>query len=171
MPDDERSDAGRFVADQMKALRERSGLTSEGMAQALSRELGRKIRLPSVSRWENGHQMPLSDILLAAMTVAGLPLPSDAPKDPRRAMEQELEHLRRQVELVAQQVNLRDRLAILPPAHRRRGQFLTVEEAANRLGMTRNGVYYRLAAGHLRAFVWMGRTVILPEDLEGAKPE
>lgn len=155
-----------LVAKQMKALRERSGLTLKAMAQAISDETGRTIYFSAVSRWERQHQEPLASMLLAAMRVAGLALPSEAPKDPKRTLARELEELRRQVDIVASRVNHTDDKPILPAGYRVAGRYVNVAEAAKRLRLSREGVYQRIRRSELRAFTWMGRTVILTEDLD-----
>ena len=48
IPSNPPSDAGRII----RAWRQRSGLTQEGLAQALS------VTFSTVSRWENGHVLP-----------------------------------------------------------------------------------------------------------------
>lgn len=165
--EEEGTDYARVVADQMRALRGRAGLTSEAMAAALSGELGRRVHPPSLSRWERGHQMPKSDVLLAAMRIAGLALPSEAPADPRHVLEQELAALRRQVEMMARRMKGSDATPLLPPAHRTAGKYLTVAQAAKRAGVTRETMYSWVRANRVRGYAWMGRTVVLPEDVDG----
>ncbi len=48
IPSNPPSDAGRMI----RAWRQRTGLTQEGLAQALS------VTFSTVSRWENGHVLP-----------------------------------------------------------------------------------------------------------------
>ena len=48
LPTNPPNDAGRII----RAWRQRTGLTQEGLAQALS------VTFSTVSRWENGHVLP-----------------------------------------------------------------------------------------------------------------
>jgi putative transcriptional regulator len=66
------SDAGRII----RAWRQRTGLTQEGLAQALS------VTFSTVSRWENGHVLPSKLAWRALQQLAderGCPLDLTAP--------------------------------------------------------------------------------------------
>lgn len=156
----------RLVAEQMRALRMRAGLNSEQMAAALSKELTRKILPPSLSRWENGHQLPLSDIFLATMRVAGLSLPSEAVDDQIRALQREIAVLTKQADTLARYQASYGSLPILPEAHRRNGKHLTITQAAKRVGRTRETMYSWVKRNRVRGYLWMGKIVVLPEDLD-----
>lgn len=162
----DRPNYGRVVAEQLKGLRERAGLHQTEMAKAMSSELGRNIDLPAWNRWEKGHQMPKSDILVAAMRVAGIPDPAEAPRDPRRVLETELQDLKRQVEMLSRRVSRDDQLPMLPTTMRGEGRWLTVADAAKRVKVSRETLYAWIRDKRVPAYVWMGRTVLTVRDLD-----
>jgi len=71
------SDAGRII----RAWRQRTGLTQEGLAQALS------VTFSTVSRWENGHVKPSKLAWRALRELAqarGCPLDEPGGREPSR---------------------------------------------------------------------------------------
>ena len=159
----------------MKNLRLRLGMSTTEMGKALAEETGRdkSIAASKVSQWELGYHMPGADVYLAVLDLAGLagditnviegktPLPRT--QDPQvAAMMREMSELR---SLVSNITEGRLRRLEFPPADGPEADYVTMQEAAKALSLSRGTIYNRIAKGTVPAYKLGSQTVLRRSDL------
>lgn len=161
---------GNYAAKVMAAvaaMRRKTGMTQQEFADALSEELGRQIRANKVTQWERGRYMPYSDVLLAGMAVSGAE-PGDLAINPLASRAIQLVKLRRQVhrlemERLGRPRRLPTRLE-LEVAAGDAVDYLTMQDAASELGVSRGQMYDYMSRG-LKAWRLGTRTVFSRSDV------
>lgn len=154
------------AASEMRRIRSRTGLNKSDFARALSKELAKNYLPHHVTRWEAGDQLPKTDIFLAALAVAGVddPLCGEQAGTPS-AVQRRLNAMQEQL---AQLMAASGRQLMLPPAPEGQ-EFLSTQQAARALGVTRQTVYKAIGDGRLTAYRQGTRTVLLAAEVQAAR--
>lgn len=156
----------------MAAMRRKANMTQEEFAAALSDEIndGRTIRGHWVSRWESGAYMPKGDIVLSAMAVSGA-TPAEMEVNPLSAKAIRMAELHRQIKKTEYERDGKTRGPFvnrldLPPADGDATQYVTAQEAADLMKVSRPHLYDMRDRGQLRMFRRGTRVVLLRSEVE-----
>lgn len=171
-----RSGYDNKVKAAMAAMRRKANMTQEEFAAALTEEIGNggRIRGHWISRWESGALMPKGDIVLAGMAVSGA-TPADLAINPLAAKAIRMNELNRQIKKTEYERDGKTRGPFinrldLPMAEGEDDLYLTLQETALRLGVSRTHLYDMRERGQLQMFQRGTRRVTLKAEVEALAP-